>query len=194
MIPCSVFRLFDCRHLHCTGTAIRVSRMSCGPGQCAQGSQGRCGCAQCRQARPAAVVCARTHTSTHVQRCASTHTQAPVRTRTHTSTRAQRRLREAHTQLAQLPYPPHIVFRSQLTLSVFGDRPHEQYLSDPWASGHAVLCLWKPERRPFTHSKCHARLLSVRFFRSQSESSRPYEWGVGLTQQICYAKTICKKW
>jgi hypothetical protein len=28
----------DCWHLHCTGTAIRVNRMYCGPGQCAQGS------------------------------------------------------------------------------------------------------------------------------------------------------------
>jgi hypothetical protein len=35
--------------------------MSCGPGQCAQGSQGRCGCTTCRQARPAVVVCAHTH-------------------------------------------------------------------------------------------------------------------------------------
>jgi len=61
---------------------------------------------------------------------------------------------------------------------------HEQYLSDPWAPGHADWCVWKPERRSFTHSKSHARLLSVRFFRSQSESSRPYVWGVGLTQQI----------
>ena len=61
---------------------------------------------------------------------------------------------------------------------------HEQYLSDPWAPGHADLCVWKPERRSFTHSKSHARLLSVRFFRSQSESSRPYMWGGGLTQQI----------
>jgi hypothetical protein len=51
---------------------------------CAQGSPVRCGCAQCRQARPAAVVRARTHTSTRAQRC----------------------LRSAHTQLAQLPYPP----------------------------------------------------------------------------------------
>jgi hypothetical protein len=84
VLPCSVLRLFDCRHLHCTGTAIRVSRMSCGPGRCAQGSPGRCGCARCRQARPAAV----------------------VRARTHTSIRAQRHLRSAHTQLAQLPYPP----------------------------------------------------------------------------------------
>ena len=41
---------------------------------------------------------------------------------------------------------------------------HEQYLSDPWAPGHADLCVWKPERRSFTHSKSHARLLSVRFF------------------------------
>jgi hypothetical protein len=41
---------------------------------------------------------------------------------------------------------------------------HEQYLSDPWAPGHAVLCVWNPERRSFTHSKSHARLLSVRFF------------------------------
>jgi hypothetical protein len=23
--------------------------------------------------------------------------------------------------------------------------PHEQYLSDPWAPGHAVFCVWKPE-------------------------------------------------
>ena len=61
---------------------------------------------------------------------------------------------------------------------------HEQYLSDPWAPGHADLCVWKPERRSFTHSKSQARLLSVRFFRSQSESSRPYMWGGGLTQQI----------
>ena len=60
---------------------------------------------------------------------------------------------------------------------------HEQYLSDPWAPGHADLCVWKPERRSFTHSKSQARLLSVRFFRSQSESSRPYMWGGGLTQQ-----------
>ena len=44
----------------------------------------RCGCALCRQARPAAVVRARTHTSTRAQRC----------------------LRSVHTQLAQLPYPP----------------------------------------------------------------------------------------
>ena len=50
---------------------------------CAQGSPVRCGCARCRQARPAAVVRARTHTSTRAQRC----------------------LRSAHTQLAQLPYP-----------------------------------------------------------------------------------------
>jgi hypothetical protein len=51
---------------------------------CAQGSPVRCGCARCRQARPAAVVRAHTHTSTRAQRC----------------------LRSAHTQLAQLPYPP----------------------------------------------------------------------------------------
>ncbi len=51
---------------------------------CAQGSPVRCGCARCRQARPAAVVRARTHTSTRTQRC----------------------LLSAHTQLAQLPYPP----------------------------------------------------------------------------------------
>jgi hypothetical protein len=51
---------------------------------CLQGSPVRCGCARCRQARPAAVVRARTHTSTRAQRC----------------------LRSAHTQLAQLPYPP----------------------------------------------------------------------------------------
>ena len=51
---------------------------------CAQGSPVRCGCARYRQARPAAVVRAHTHTSTRAQRC----------------------LRSAHTQLAQLPYPP----------------------------------------------------------------------------------------
>ena len=41
---------------------------------------------------------------------------------------------------------------------------HEQYLSNLWATGHAVLCAWKPERRSFPHSKSYARLLSVRFF------------------------------
>ena len=51
---------------------------------CAQGWPVRCGGARCRQARPAAVVRAHTHTSTRAQRC----------------------LRSAHTQLAQLPYPP----------------------------------------------------------------------------------------
>ena len=61
---------------------------------------------------------------------------------------------------------------------------HEQYHSDPWAPGHAVLCVWKPERRSFTHSRSHDRSLEVRFFRRQSESSRPYMLGVGLTQQI----------
>ena len=61
---------------------------------------------------------------------------------------------------------------------------HEQYLSDLWSPGHAVLCVWKPERRYFTHTKSHARLPSVStFFRSHSEISRPYMWGVGLTQQ-----------
>jgi hypothetical protein len=58
-------------------------RGAAGPA-CAQGSPVRCGCARCRQARPAAVVRARTRTSTRAQRC----------------------LRSAHTQLAQLPYPP----------------------------------------------------------------------------------------
>ena len=41
---------------------------------------------------------------------------------------------------------------------------HEQYLSNLWATGHAVLCMWKPERRSFTHSKSHDWLPSVRFF------------------------------
>jgi hypothetical protein len=72
-----------------------------------------------------------------------------------------------------------LFFRSPQNLGVCG----EQYLSDPWAPGHAALCVWKPERRSFTHSKSHARLLSIRFFRSQSERS-PYMWEVGLTQQI----------
>ena len=54
---------------------------------------------------------------------------------------------------------------------------HEQYLNDPWAPGHAVLCVWKPERRSFTHSRSHARSLKVRFFRSQSESSRTIHVG-----------------
>ena len=49
---------------------------------------------------------ARTHTHKHPRTETRAHTQAPVRARTHTSTRAQRRLRSAHTQLAQLPYPP----------------------------------------------------------------------------------------
>ena len=67
------------------GSPGREAQRGGAPGPaCAQGSPVRCGCARCRQARPAAVVCARTHTSTRVQRC----------------------LRSAHTQLAQLPYPP----------------------------------------------------------------------------------------
>ena len=62
---------------------------------------------------------------------------------------------------------------------------HEQYLSNPWAPLHADLCMWKPERRSFTHSRSHARSLEVRFFLIQSETSRPYmRGGVGLTQQI----------
>jgi len=62
---------------------------------------------------------------------------------------------------------------------------HEQYLSNPWAPLHADLCMWKPERRSFTHSRSHARSLEVRFFLIQSETSRPYMCGgVGLTQQI----------
>ncbi len=62
---------------------------------------------------------------------------------------------------------------------------HEQYLSNPWAPLHADLCMWKPERRYFTHSRSHARSLEVRFFLIKSETSRPYMWGgVGLTQQI----------
>ena len=58
---------------------------------------------------------------------------------------------------------------------------HEQYLSDPWAPGHADLCVWKPERRSFTHSRSHARSLDRAFFRSQSETSRPYMCGGGRT-------------
>ena len=53
----------------------------------------------------------------------------------------------------------------------------EQYLNDPWAPGHAVLCVWKPERKSFTHSRSHDRWLKVRFFRSQSESSRTIHVG-----------------
>jgi hypothetical protein len=41
-------------------------------------------------------------------------------------------------------------------------------MSDLWAPGHAVLCVWKPERRSFTHSKSfsksRARLPSVTIF------------------------------
>ena len=65
------------------GSPGREAQRPPGPA-CAQGSPVRCGCARCRQARPAAVVCAHTHTSTRAQRC----------------------LRSAHTQLAQLTYPP----------------------------------------------------------------------------------------
>ena len=58
---------------------------------------------------------------------------------------------------------------------------HEQYLSNPWAPLHADLCMWKPERRSFTHSRSHARSLEVRFFLIQSETSRPYMRGGGRT-------------
>ena len=54
---------------------------------------------------------------------------------------------------------------------------HEQYLSNPWAPRHADLCMWKPERRSFTHSRSHARSLDRAFCRSQSETSRPYMCG-----------------
>jgi hypothetical protein len=50
------------------------------------------------------------------------------------------------------------------TLKGVGAHASEQYLSELWAPGHAVLCAWKPKTRSFTHSKFHARLLSVRFF------------------------------
>jgi hypothetical protein len=197
------------RHLQCTGTAIRVSRMSCGPGRCAQGLPGRCGCARCRQARPAAVVRARTHTNTRAQRRAHTHTSTRARAHTHKHPRTEKPAVGSHaTCAAALPSgsPPAPSSLSTQFWTVencqpsnptnFGHcfrvprdsqglwGPHEQYLSEPWAPGHAVLCVWKPERRSFTQSKCHARLLSVRFSRSQSQSSRPYVWGVGLTQQI----------
>jgi hypothetical protein len=69
---------------------------------------------------------ARAHTNKHPRTETRAHTQAPVRANTHTSTRAQRSLQSAHTQLAQLPYPPApppapSFFRSPRTLRVFGD-------------------------------------------------------------------------
>jgi hypothetical protein len=141
----SVLRLFDCRHLHCTGTAIRIIRMSCGPGRCAQGSPGRCGCARCRQARPAAVVRARTHTSTRAQRRAHTHTSTRARAHTHKHPRTETSAVGSYaTCAAALPSgspPPRplsqhsfgqncqpsnptnfgLVFRSPRTLGVCGD-------------------------------------------------------------------------
>jgi hypothetical protein len=72
ILPCSDLRLSDCRHLHCTGTAIRVSRICCGPGRCAQGSctrsRGPRVCDQQELARPPGV-CARTHAPTHWNAC-----------------------------------------------------------------------------------------------------------------------------
>ena len=73
-----------------------------------------------------------------------------------------------------------LVFRSpQDSRGLWG--AHEQYLSNPWAPRHADLCMWKPERRSFTHSRSHARSLDRAFFRSQSETSRPYMCGGGRT-------------
>jgi hypothetical protein len=73
-----------------------------------------------------------------------------------------------------------LVFRSpQDSRGLWG--AHEQYLSTPWAPRHADLCMWKPERRSFTHSRSHARSLDRAFFRSQSETSRPYMRGGGRT-------------
>jgi hypothetical protein len=170
--------------------------MSCGPGRCAQGSPGRCGCARCRQARPAAVVRAHTHTSTR----ARAHTHKHPRTETPAVGSHATCAAALPSGSPPRPVPLNKVWDSWKLSTVQPHKlrpcfqvptdsqglwgPHEQYLSDPWAPGHAVLCVWKPEKRSFTHSKSHARLLSVRFFRSQSESSRPYVWGVGLTQQI----------
>jgi hypothetical protein len=103
--------------------------------------------------------------------CARTHTQAPAHR--DACGRLTRSLRSCPTlRLPPPPRPPSQHSFGQLgphrLSGSLGPGPHEQYLSDPWAPGHAVLCVWKPERRSFTHSKCHARLLSVRFFRSQS--------------------------
>jgi hypothetical protein len=62
---------------------------------------------------------------------------------------------------------------------------HEQYLSDLWATGHAVLCAWKPERRSFTHSKSHDWLqvtLGEIFSGAIQRDQDHTVWGLGLTQ------------
>jgi hypothetical protein len=129
--------------------------------------------------------------------------------RTHTRTRAQKRLRPAHTQLAQQPCPPprpvggplppptelspipippatgfglgqlelptvpkkqkfgaFLVPTTQTpTDSWFPQRVcDEEHLSDPWAPGHAVLCVCVEVREEIFHSKSHAMLVSVGFF------------------------------
>jgi hypothetical protein len=76
---------------------------------------------------------------------------------------------------------------SLLTCPPLHGKIHRSYLSDLWAPRHAVLCVWKPERRSFTHTKSRVqcpRSLPRSFFRSHSEISRQYTWVVrlGLTQ------------
>jgi hypothetical protein len=105
----------------------------------------------------------------------NTHTQASAHR--DACGRLTRSLRSCPTlRLPPAPSSLSTQFRTVENLSTV--QPHKL------RSCFAVLCVWKPERRSFTHSRSHARSLEVRFFRSQSQSSRPYIWGVGLTQQI----------
>ena len=103
------------------------------------------------------VVSAHTHTSTRAQRCLrSAHTQlaqmpyppAPPPPRPPFVTcdlSFQRSF--GQLKIVNRPTPGH---KLRPCFQVPTDSqglwgPHEQYLSDPWAPGHAVLCVWKPE-------------------------------------------------
>jgi hypothetical protein len=72
--------------------------------------------------------------------------------------------------------------------------PHVQYLSDLWAPRHAVLCVWDPQRRSFTHTKSHARLpsvsTSVTFFPEPFGDHKTIHVGVRTDTANLLAKTI----
>ena len=182
-------RLSDCRHLHCTGTAIRVSRMSC-----AQGSPGSEPAGPVRTGPAARPACA---PALQVFRCVGTwmcaHTPGKRVSLVHTAAAPPFRLPcpppRAPSQFRTVgkKFAPNCPTPQTLALFSVPHRlsglwgAHEQYLSNPWAPRHADLCMWKPERRSFTHSRSHARSLDRAFFRSQSETSRPYMCGGGRT-------------
>ena len=62
----------------------------------------------------------------------------------------------------RVPGTARLVFRSPQTLRVFVE--FMSNISTTRGRQDMRFCVWKPERRSFTNSKSHARLLSVRVF------------------------------